>query len=134
MAHRLDQKLVDRAKAMRNEPGEPERRLWSRLRSSQLGYKFRRQAVIAPYIVDFLCPQNGLVIEVDGDTHDVDADRLRDRDLANLGFRVLRFTNDDVMRNIEGVLERIVSEAALLPGRRKITHPNPSLGREGLLV
>jgi len=117
---------------MRNDAPEPERRLWSRLRGSQIGFKFRRQAVIAPYIVDFLCPWNGLVVEVDGDTHVQERDHVRDAALKEPGYIVLRFSNADVMSNIDGVVEAILAHAVALPERRWRTHPNPSLGREGL--
>lgn len=64
--------LKARARAMRNNPTEPEKRLWAALRDSRVaGFKFRRQAVIGSRIVDFFCPGRSLVIEVDGDTHDV---------------------------------------------------------------
>src|SRR5690348_13578813 len=63
--------LQKRARSMRTDPTEPEKRLWRSLSNSQLGgYKFRRQAVIDRYIVDFLCPAQKLIVEVDGDTHD----------------------------------------------------------------
>ena len=132
MAHRIDAELGSRARSMRNGMPEPERRLGARLRSSQLGYKVRRQAVIEPYIVDFLCPWNGLVIEVDGDTHHPLQDQARDSNLADRGFTVLRFGNDDILTNIDGVIAAIAARLALLPERRKITHPTPSPGREGL--
>ena len=118
---------------MRREPTGYERRLWSALRASQLGgFKFRRQAVIEPYICDFLCPSIGLIVEVDDDRHDPIKDRDRDFDLAHQGYLVLRFSNADVRDNMEGVLSVILDRANALPPRQKITHPNPSLSREGL--
>lgn len=132
MARRLDEMLTARARDHRANPSEPERRLWNAIRSRQIGFKFRRQAAIAPYIVDFLCPYNGLIVEIDGDTHDEARDRVRDKHLTHAGYRVLRFGNSDVMSNLEAVLEQIAETAAHLPERRKITHPHPSLGREGL--
>jgi len=117
---------------MRTDPGKPERHLWSFLRTSQTNFKFRRQAVIGPFIVDFLCPYNGLVIEIDDDMHDLERDQERDAQLASVGYCVMRFSNSDVMTNIEGVLEVIIKRAENLPERRWSTHPNPSLGREGL--
>ena len=103
--------LRARAAEMRRDMPEPERRLWNELRGSRLsGFKFRRQVVIGCRIVDFFCPAKGLVIEVDGDTHDPVADA--DRDLAmrrDLGFATLRFTNHQVMRNLDGVLEKLTS-------------------------
>lgn len=108
----------------------------ARLRASQLeGLKFRFQHVIEPAIVDFFCPSIGLVVEIDGDTHDADADRDRDIGLAQLGYTVLRFTNHEVATNLDGVLQTIADRARGLPIRqwnRGSTHPPaPSLGREG---
>ena len=103
--------LRARAARMRRDMPEPERRLWKELRGSRLsGFKFRRQVVIGRRIVDFFCPAKGLVIEIDGDTHDPVTDA--DRDAAMLrdhGFVTVRFTNDQIMRNSDGVLEKLIS-------------------------
>ena len=122
--------LDDRAREMRKAPTEPEKRLWRHLSNSQTGFKFRRQAVIAWYIVDFLCPAKALIIEIDGDTHREDADKKRDDILERQGYRTIRFTNADVMTNIKGVLEVITSIVASLSDRWP--HPNPSPEGEGL--
>ena len=115
--------LHTRARSMRNNPTEPEKRLWRALSNGQLaGFKFRRQAVIPPYIADFLCPALKLIVEVDGDTHDGPNDTRRDLHLAQLGYRVVRVTNADVMGNIEGVAAHIL---ATLAGSQS-PHPNPS--------
>jgi len=87
--------------------------LWSKLRMNQLNnYRFYRQKIIGDYIVDFFCPKLKLVIEVDGGQHYTDdifeSDRKRDEVLKSFGFRVLRFTNIDVLKNIEGVIARII--------------------------
>ncbi|AOF96493.1 endonuclease domain-containing protein [Sphingobium sp. RAC03] len=133
MALRINARLGQYARDMRREPTDYERRLWSALRASQLGgFKFRRQAVVEPYICDFLCPSIGLIVEVDDDRHDAIKDRDRDFDLAHQGYLVLRFSNADVRDNMEGVLSVILDRANGLPPRQKITHPNPSLSREGL--
>jgi len=132
MAKRIDEKLGAFARTMRTNPGEPEKKLWAKLRASQTGFKFRRQAVVAPYIADFLCPYIGLIIEIDGQEHDAEKDSIRDAYLEEKGYRVVRFSNADVMTNLDGVVEMIISLATNMPERRKITHPNPSLGREGL--
>jgi very-short-patch-repair endonuclease len=87
-----------------------ERRLWRALRSRRFGdYKFRRQQVIGPFIVDFVCPERSLVVEADGGQHACDAasDRRRTEFLRARGYRVLRFWNNDVLTNLEGVLQRI---------------------------
>lgn len=88
--------------------------------------------MIEPYICDFLCPAIGLVVEVDDDRHDPDRDRDRDFDLAHKGYLVLRFSNGDIRDNLDRVLTVILERARALPERQKITHPNPSLRREGL--
>ena len=122
------------ARAMRAEPTEPERWLWQKLSRSQLGgYKFRRQAVIGSAIADFLCPAKGLIVEVDGWTHDDRAaDLRRDTRLEGLGYRVVRVTNEDVMRNLDGVCEMLLSILNAAPDRRP--HPDPSPEGEGLSV
>ena len=130
MALRIRPYLGDRARAMRSEPTPFEYKLWERLKSSQLdGLKFRRQIVLAPYIVDFFCPSIGLVVEVDGDTHDAEADAIRDAALVAQGFFVLRFTNADVRDNIEGVLQAIMIRGRELPARFSHPQPPPLKGR-----
>ena len=132
----LSQEQIDwlhaRAREMRRNPTEPEKRLWRNLSNGQLeGLKFRRQEVIGRYIADFMCPARSLIVEVDGDTHDEGKDRLRDDVLAQFGFLVLRITNHDVMSNSEGVLIAI-SFAAKGRASRHMPHPNPSPEGEGL--
>ena len=130
------QLLLRRAAAMRRNPPEPERKLWMELRGRRFaGYKFRRQAVIGNRIVDFFCPAKGLVVELDGDTHDADRDRLRDaRLLRATGYRTMRFTNEDVMRNCDGVLimlaEALAQQGDRWAGRRPHP-PTPSSEEEG---
>ena len=104
--------LRDRARALRAAQTEVERRLWQRLRNRQLnGAKFRRQHPIGPYIADFFCLDARLVIELDGSQHGEEStlrtDRRRTEYLANECYRVLRFWNEEVMSNIDGVLEEI---------------------------
>jgi len=117
---------------MRRNPGEWEKRLWRQLSNSQTGYKFRRQAVIGPFICDFFCPSKGLVVEVDGDTHDPSADARRDRDLLGQGFLTLRFSNTDVRDNMEGVVLTILNTLQARTDRWSVPHPNPSPEGEGL--
>jgi very-short-patch-repair endonuclease len=132
MALRINRIRGARANQMRREPTEPEKRLWRSLSNSQLnGFKFRRQTVIGTFICDFSCSRNGLIIEVDGDTHDPDADELRDNMLAKMGYNVLRFSNGEVMHNLDGVLERILSVAWTLPERRYTPTPTPPLEGRG---
>ena len=97
-------------RSLRTEMTEPERRMWTRLRSRQIcGFKFRRQHGIGPYIVDFFCPERKLAVEIDGETHGEAAqqkdDLQRDAYLQKLGVRVVRYLNADVMQNLDGVLE-----------------------------
>jgi very-short-patch-repair endonuclease len=88
---------------MRRAPTEPERRLWQALRAGQTGLKFRRQAAVEQRILDFLCPAKGLAIEIDGITHDARVDERRDAALLrDHGLTTLRFTNEEVMGNLEG--------------------------------
>jgi very-short-patch-repair endonuclease len=122
------------ARENRNAPTQPEIVLWSRLSRAQLGgHKFRRQAVIGPFIADFLCPQKALVIEVDGHTHvDPAADARRDAKLGELGFRVLHVANVDVTTNVDGVLRHVLQILDAIPDRWNKPHPNPSPEGEGL--
>jgi very-short-patch-repair endonuclease len=98
------------ARALRKNPTEAERRLWSRLRGRQLeGWRFRRQAPLGPYVVDFACLAARLVIEVDGGQHSWRAERdaARSSWLETNGFQVLRFWNNEVLASTDGVLETI---------------------------
>ena len=126
--------LATRAKHMRNNPTEWEKRLWRHLSNSQLGgYKFRRQSVIGAFICDFLCPAKALIIEIDGDSHDAESDGRRDTTLSELGYHTLRFTNAEVCNNMNGVLEDILATANAVPDRwAGRPHPNPSPNGEGL--
>jgi very-short-patch-repair endonuclease len=122
---------------MRREPTEPERRLWRHLSSSQLGgFKFRRQAAIPPFIVDFFCPAKGLIVEVDGDTHIAETDAKRDWVMGAKGLPTIRFSNQDVMTNMDGVLTIILETLERLPDRRwgspDSPTPTPPLKGRGL--
>ncbi|MCX8474239.1 MAG: endonuclease domain-containing protein [Sphingomonas sp.] len=97
---------------------EPENRLWQALRNRQLGNaKFRNQVWLGPFLVDFYCAEAKLAVEVDGDTHahQQDYDERRTAWLKEEGFRVIRFANDEVMRNLEGVVAAIGSALAPSP-------------------
>jgi very-short-patch-repair endonuclease len=99
------------ARQMRAQPTDAERVLWQRLRHdiSLSGSHFRRQALIGPFIVDFASRKARLVIELDGGQHDMQraADDRRTRRIGASGYRVLRFWNNDVLGNIDGVLSEI---------------------------
>ena len=99
-----------RAKQLRVNQTEPERRLWNALRGNRTGIKFQRQVVLAPYIADFAARSERLVIELDGDTHgkrEIE-DARRTLALEHMGYRVLRFSNADIMGNLEGVLRAML--------------------------
>lgn len=104
--------------ASRNNMTEAEKLLWSRLRNKQiLGLQFYRQKPILNFIVDFYCPAVNLVIECDGSQHftieGLEADRIRDEALAQLGLKVLRFDNGQVMGEIDDVVEVILHSCIL---------------------
>jgi len=103
------EQLKPLANEMRSTPTSAEKHLWRYLRSKGLGVKFRRQHVFHHFIVDFYCSEARLVIEVDGAIHDykVVEDGARQEFLENLGLRVLRFTNGEVLQNTAAVLQRI---------------------------
>lgn len=115
---RLDPRLAAFARTMRREPTPFEAQLWRALSGSKLnGLKFRRQAVIDGTIADFFCPALGLIVEVDGGTHDPQRDPVRDAAMARRGFRVLRFTNAQVAGQLDMVVLAIQAAATQQPGR-----------------
>ncbi len=102
--------LLERAKEMRKNPTAAEKKLWEALRKRNLGGKFRRQHPIADYIVDFVCLEKELIIEVDGDIHKHQMNKDAERQLLleqKKGYKVLRYTNDEVLGNIDNVLSQI---------------------------
>jgi BirA family biotin operon repressor/biotin-[acetyl-CoA-carboxylase] ligase len=109
-----------RARTLRREATGPERALWEHLARSQTGAKFSRQMPVGPFFADFLCRELRLVIELDGFSHDVEPERDARRDawMAHEGFTVLRFTNDDVDGNVEGVVTAIRLEVERLRALR----------------
>ena len=121
-----DPELTRRARAMRREMPEPELRLWLQLRATRFeGVKFRRQKVVGRYIVDFAANDPGLVVELDGDTHafQEDYDRERTRFLEGEGYRVVRYTNLEVMQNLDGVLVHLAG--VIKEMRAAAPSPNP---------
>ena len=102
-------KTTERAQGLRREPTDAERTLWYGLRYGQLGWRFRRQFPIPPYIVDFACLEAQLAIECDGGQHAEPGEHdRRDAALRRQGWRVLRFWNNDILQNRLGVLQRIL--------------------------
>ncbi len=112
----LWEKLKPLARQMRKNPTPPEETLWQGLRKKQLGVKFRRQHAIERFIVDFYCAEAGLVVEVDGPIHQytLEEDTIRQQFLESQSLRVLRFTNDQILNDLEKVLA-IISEALEKP-------------------
>lgn len=120
MPHRrgITDRTQSRARELRSDATYPERRLWGLLRGRRLaGLKFLRQAPIEPFIVDFFCREHGLVVELDGESHNDRAayDQRRQQFLEARGLTVLRISNDDGLNNLEGVLFAIVRSAGLDP-------------------
>ena len=114
------------AKRLRRQSTDAETLLWRRVRSRQLqGLKFRRQFPIDRYVVDFFCAEARLIVELDGGQHalQVEADKARTTMFSEMGYLVLRFWNNDVLSNIDGVLETIV--LAIKPQAFEPPHPNP---------
>mgnify|MGYP002777009475 FL=1 len=121
-----DKQLLSRARTLRNASTPFEIQLWRELKGGALGgYKFRRQHVIGRSIVDFFCPAKGLIVEVDGQTHERERDARRDRRHAQLGFATLRVSNADVGKNIDGVLRAILEKLNSMPDR----WPHPAAAR-----
>ncbi|MCR4266878.1 endonuclease domain-containing protein [Nitratireductor sp. ZSWI3] len=104
------------ARRMRKALTEAELKLWNELRAHRLmGLSFRRQMPIGGYIADFACPSARIIVEVDGSQHGASAgDIIRDASLSALGWKVLRFWNDDVVNNIDDVCQHIVTVAGSL--------------------
>jgi very-short-patch-repair endonuclease len=103
------------ARRMREAMTDAELKLWNEVRAHRLmGLAIRRQMPIAGYIVDFACPSRKLIVEVDGSQHGESVrDAVRDRALSDLGWTVLRFWNDDILRDIDNVCRHIVITAGL---------------------
>jgi very-short-patch-repair endonuclease len=111
-----DPNLLSRARQMRHDATSPERALWGLIRDRPLqGLKFRRQHAIGPYVADFYCHEASLVVELDGMSHDgrAEADAQRTRYLESLGLRVVRISNDDVLRDREAVAIAILRAAGV---------------------
>jgi very-short-patch-repair endonuclease len=125
--------LLTRARRLRREETEAERKLWECLRARQIhGAKFRRQHPIGKYIVDLCCPEHWLVVELDGGHHaeQVAADQRRTAFLDRQGYRVLRFWDNEVLTQIDGVLERIAEAVRESQARPLTPHPGPLPGGE----
>ena len=106
--------LKEFAKKNKQYPTEAEKLLWEYLRGKNLWFKFNRQHIVGDYIVDFICLERALVIEVDGGYHfeyeQMQRDECRTEHLENMGLRVIRFSNEEILTDIEGVLDNIRNE------------------------
>jgi isoleucyl-tRNA synthetase/very-short-patch-repair endonuclease len=119
--------LTDLAKKLRHNQTEAESKLWQVLRNKQLeDFKFRRQQQIGGYIVDFVCLEKNLIIELDGGQHGEESIILKDKErtefLSKEGFKVLRFWNNEIFENTQGVIDTIYDS---------LTHPHPTLSPQG---
>jgi len=117
---------------------DAERVLWSRLRAGRTGAKWRRQQPIGPYIADFVCQQARLIVEADGGQHSPPVDQARTAFLERAGYRVLRFWNNEILSNFDGVLIRIGQVVADAPSptpakqqAAKPSYPLPQGERSG---
>ena len=106
---RVTKVKLQRAKELRSDMTPAENILWQELRANKLGVHFRRQQIIAGFIVDFYCHQASLVVEVDGDIHDLqqEEDARREKVLIEMGLTVVRFRNEDVIKDLPRIVERI---------------------------
>jgi len=108
--------LKDKRKEMRDTMTEAESVLWEHIRSKKLGVKFRRQHIIGNYIPDFVALSHKLILEVDGEIHKYqkEQDEQRTFELNEKGYKVIRFTNEEVLHNIYSILDKI---------KREVSHP-----------
>ncbi len=121
------------ARKLRKEPTDAENKLWLYLRGDQLGVRFRRQLAIGPYIADFACPEKKLVVELDGGQHSeqIQYDDERTLFIKSKGYDVLRFWNNEVLRNTEGVMETIMRHMSILPEPSPLIPLPEGRGKEG---
>jgi very-short-patch-repair endonuclease len=127
--------LTKAARKLRSQMTDAERKLWLALKDRRFqSFKFRRQVPIGPYVADFLTYESRLVVEVDGGQHaDSTRDAERDRWLAENNFRIVRFWNNDVLSNLDGVLTVLTAKLQSTPhptSRLRSTSPSPA-GGEG---
>ena len=131
--YRIHPIILQRAREMRHPQTPAEATLWRAIRNRNLGYKFRRQHPINRFIIDFYCAQVKLCFELDGESHletdQMEYDAARTEFLEYLGYKVIRFTNDDVRYNIHAVVDEIIRQVEM----RLASHPTLSPTGRGCL-
>ena len=112
---KISKSLILRARNMRQEATDAEKRLWYKINKKQLGVQFRRQHLVEnKYIVDFVCLEKKLVVEIDGGQHSENLDdEIRTNFLQQKGFKVIRFWNNEILQNMENCVEVILKEIIL---------------------
>ena len=126
-------RMTNRARTLRKNPTDAEKHLWKHLRMNQLdNLRFRRQAPIDQYIVDFVCFEKRVIVEADGGQHmESEPDRIRDAYLRAQGFKILRLWNHDILLNVDGVLEMIRVSCRDSDQDARQDSPTSVLPREG---
>ena len=106
---RVTKEKLERSRELRREMTPAEKLLWQEVRAKKLGVRFRRQQIIAGFIVDFYCHRAALVVEVDGDIHDLqqEEDARREKVLIEMGLRIVRFRNDEILSNLPVVVHKL---------------------------
>jgi very-short-patch-repair endonuclease len=124
--HRIHPTIRQFARELRQPQTPAEATLWQHLRNRNLQFKFRRQHPIDFFIIDFYCADAKLLIEIDGESHfqqtQMEYDRTRTEYLEALGYKVIRFTNDDVRDNIQAVISRIIEEVEVRISELRSNH------------
>jgi very-short-patch-repair endonuclease len=107
-----DINLTNRRRELRQNSTPAEKIMWQCLRGNRFGFKFRRQHSLGSFIVDFYCPEKRLIIEIDGGVHleNQELDQARDEYFRQLNYKVIRFWNEEVHKNLDKVLEKIKSQ------------------------
>ncbi|MFN8398666.1 MAG: endonuclease domain-containing protein [Anaerolineales bacterium] len=127
--HRIHPIILARARELRQPQTPAEATLWRHLRNRNLKYKFRRQHPIYRFIIDFYCAEAKLLIEIDGDSHlvkeQIEYDKARTEYLEALGYKVIRFTNNDVRYTISAVVDKIINTVEKRIEELDIPHPSP---------
>lgn len=127
-----DEKALTNAKILRANQTDAEQRIWYHLRAHRfMGLKFKRQKPLGHYIVDFVCVEQRLIIEIDGGQHaeQTEYDQRRDVWLQSQGYTILRFWNNEVMQQLESVLEQIRLTIPLSADSTLSPSPSPARGR-----